>query len=199
MKIKFIFLLSFILIGSVNASAQVKKANILSIYLKLPNTLIEWVDPDGKEFNKQRRLEVIKKKDIKNGYMELNEDDGSSGFELALFNSKTGPMVAIVKEGMSVQNYKIVQEVNGNWTDITKEVFPDLSKELMIEKHLKSPAVASKVTRERLLQYAGSIHKLILPRKGTVIKVASGFDMEGVYNVPLFDIAFDGEKFLIKE
>lgn len=177
-----------------------KRKTILDYYLDVPNEFIQWVDPsgakgsDGKMFGRSRRLKAIKLKDIKNGYMELKEDDGSMGFELALFNSPDGPLMGIVKEGISVQTVTFVKLAGQNWIDVTKDVFPEIPIEDVIKRY-EEKIGDQKITPTFLRQYAGSIYGVVLPRKGAVIKIRALVDEEGVYGKELFEMKFNGKKF----
>ncbi len=190
---KFIILVVFTLLLTQNAFSK----NILDYYLSIPTEKLKWVDPEGKKFDKSRRLSVILIKDIDNGYIKIKGDDGSMETSIALFKFKSGDLIAITREGVSVQQFSIFMEKKKKWIEVTNKIFPKWDMDFLIKKFYEKKIFTKEVNEEYVRNWAGTVGIIVLPREGTDIKVISGIDTHDTYGKLLFEIKFDGTKFNI--
>jgi hypothetical protein len=190
MKLVKIFFSVMLIFISCNANAK----NILDYYLEIPAEKMGWMVEADKQPSSKERIDAIDIKDIKNGYLKLKADDGSEESTLALFQSKKGPILAIAREGVSVQQFWFLSP-DSNWKDITKEIFPEFSMNVIAELYKKNDVGQPRMDQKRIEACACSRYRIVLPREGKKIKIIAGIDEKNVWGKELATLEFDGEAF----
>lgn len=193
LSISFAFLLFAF---SVNSFSQQPKT-VTDFYLAMPSNVyatdIEGNAIKGKAAITKHRKSLIKTEDIKNGYLRL--EGGWEGWaEIALFKKKDGSyLIAQAESGCGPACEGLVKFFTykaGKWTDVTKQVFPNLT-----EAQVKQTFIGKKLD----LQENGTSHYFLLPQTGTTVKMACNMCSEDANNFTLMEFAWNGERFTVKK
>jgi len=131
------------------------------------------------------RRSIIKTEDIKNGY--LNLEGYSEGWgEVAIFKKKNGTYIVGVADstcGPECEGtLKFLTYQDGNWTDVTDEVFP-----MPGEEEVKSAFKSANLEEE-------NFYFFVLPRIGRTVKMSCGFHFDNEDTV-LMEFVWNGEQF----
>lgn len=184
------------MIFSASALAQQPKT-VTDYFLALPNdkysTDIEGKKITGKANLAKFRRSMIKIEDVKNGYLKL-EGPWEGWAEIALFKKKDGSyLIAHAESGcgpvcdglIKFYTYKA-----GKWTDVTKQVFPNLT-----EAQIKKAFTDKKIDTEE----NGLDSYYLLPQEGTTVKLACNQCSEEANDFVLMEFVWNGEKFTVKK
>lgn len=191
--ISFVFLLFAF---SSNSFSQQPKT-VTDFYLAMPSNVyatdIEGNAIKGKAAITKHRKSLIKTEDIKNGYLKL-EGAWEGWAEIALFKKKDGSYLIAQAEsgcGPACEGFvKFFTYKAGKWTDVTKQVFPNLT-----EAQVKQAFIGKKLD----LEENGTSHYFLLPQTGTTVKMACNMCSEDANNFTLMEFAWNGERFTVKK
>ena len=147
---------------------------IIDYFLSLPLDRLQIVDDETGLIKDVQALEkALATVDLKNGYLELQNKTILSKVTAALFKNKNGSKtVAVVFDGVSVQNVYAFRCEKGQWMEITKIFYPILSIEritrLYHEKNIKISGKAP--SAKDLSDVAHTLVRFRLPKQGTTIE-----------------------------
>ncbi len=198
MKKNLVLFSLFLLFFSVNVFAQKQTKTVTDFYLAMPSdvysTDIEGNKITGKAALEKHRKSLIKTEDIKNGYLNL-EGAWEGWAEIALFKKKDGSYLIAQAEsgcGPACEGFiKFFTFKSGKWTNVTKQVFPNLS-----ETQIKQAFITKKVD----LEENGLSHYFVLPQQGTTVKMACNMCNNGDgEHFTLMEFTWNGDKFSVKK
>ncbi len=182
---------------SINSFAQTPRT-VTDFYLAMPSdvysTNMEGNKVTGKAALTKLRRSMLKVEDIKNGYLKI-EGAWEGWAEIALFKKKDGSYLIAQAEsgcGPACEGFiKFFTFKNGKWTDVTEQVFPNLS-----EEQIKQAFTAKNVDPEE----TGLSHYFLLPQKGTTVKMACNMCSDGdEEHFTLMEFNWNSEKFSVKK
>lgn len=200
MKKLFISFALLIFAFSVDSFAQQPKT-VTDFYLAMPSDVYSTNNEGNKVTGKaaltKLRKSLIKVEDIKNGYLKL-EGAWEGWAEIALFKKKDGNYLIAQAEsgcGPACEGFvKFFTYKAGKWTDVTNQVFPNLS-----EAQVKQAFASKKVD----LEDEGMSYYFLLPQVGTTVKMACNMCENGETSespdLVLMEFTWNGEKFSIKK
>jgi hypothetical protein len=177
-----ILLFSFILFGQNNPSS------VYDYYLLLPDKYI-WTHPKSVK----ERSDLISVKDLKNGYLKLENTLWEGWGDIALFTkSDKKNLIAISMTGcgpVCAQEINILEYKENNWRNVTNTVFPKCATAFLHEQYIKF-FKKDYENKDIPILY-------VLPRYGTSIEVITqGVATEG-RTVKLATIKFINDKFVL--
>ena len=178
------------------SNSQVR--NVTDYFLDAPSQLLGMIDDTtGKDLAQGARSSLIKLRDDHNGYLQVEGNALISKFNLALFNMKDGShLLGIQEMGGSVAQIRFLRRTPaGQWNDATREVWPTISQEFIIDRFLKIFPKAGKSIVNKVNTRGGSTVYYELPRNGTTIIAKSWIDETEFYGKELFKIRFNRERF----
>jgi hypothetical protein len=195
MKKRFMLLTLIILATTTLVSAQSK--TVTDYYLAMPGDVYSTNIEGNKITNKAAltkfRKSLIKTENIKNGYLKL-EGTWEGWAEIALFKKKDGSyLIAQAESGCGpacLGFIKFFTYKAGKFTDVTKQVFPNLTDEQI------NRAFASKNINT---EENGTSHYYLLPQKGTTVKMACNMCNDGDEDFTLIEFVWNGDKFTVKK
>jgi hypothetical protein len=180
-------------------SAQPK--TVTDYYLAMPNNVYS-TDMEGNKITSKPTLtkfrkSLIKIEDIKNGYLKL-EGTWEGWAEIALFKKTDGQyIIAQAENGCGpacVGFVKFWTYTAGKWTEITKQVFADLS-----EKTAAKAFNAKKPAADEAADEKGFSFYYLLPRQGKTLKVACNeCTQSGAEDFVFMEYEWNGAKFVKK-
>lgn len=116
----------------------------------------------------------IKSVDVKNGYLELQNESIIPKVSATLFYGKGGTKtVAVTSDGVSVQNYYAFVCKNNKWENNTKSFFPVFSFERLADLYKNKGIKISGhyLSAKEMSVVAHSLARFRLPTKGRAISV----------------------------
>lgn len=177
--------------GFQNVAAQKKKnpQTVSDYYLLLP------VENFAVLESVKNRRSIIKIEDTKNGYLRLESTDWEGWAEIALFRKTNREAVIAVEYvgcgpacdgALQFFAYK-----NGEWTDATMDVMPDLDDEDILAAYNR---IKTKDDEPHTLENMPNTYWK-LPQKGTNLKLVLGDESESGGET-LMSFAWNGKRFI---
>jgi len=189
--------------GLAQKPANQKSQNVLEYFIELNPSQIHVSERlQGKPFSEATLKPWLKKKDFKNGYLEIvpaitPHSEAPARIEVALFRSKpinSPPLLLVsVSQGSSDEVFAFQRALDTpKWTEVTASVLPKPSPD-------EFSAIFSRISPQGKFRPEYADHVAYrLPRKGTQIQVVSTIDEEKLYDVELYRLVFDGAQFSIQ-
>lgn len=189
--------LFFFLSLDATAFAECSKQNIekaiISILTQDSKPIV--IRDSGKALSASYLEKTIKTKDLKNGYLKIQDSDLISTYEAALFLGTQTSYVIFVGHGPSVQKLYSYKCTNGKWAADSaslSQLKPD-----PIPLYEKA-GLLKKITKDTVTQSAHSTIIYSLPQVGKDIVLTAGVNVENIYGAPLGKFTFDGTHFILK-
>jgi hypothetical protein len=112
---------------ALSAQAAEPPKNVVDFFMQLPSSLFGPADPAA-------RQALIKKKDLKNGYLELSSIEWEGAGLFTIFRKSDGSMLSALEMwncGPACSyDTRFFDLVDGKWTEVTKTVRPTLPTEM---------------------------------------------------------------------
>lgn len=189
------------------SSGSCQTQNVVQAFTDVSLKSELFVRDSGQKLTESYLVKAIKIKDVKNGYLELNDKDINNRSEAALFKGKSRRnFLAIVISGGSSDRALLFacDATGGKWTPHQHPLFSEISRENAILLYKKRGFVGlplvelgkgRKLDEAVLSDYAGSLVSFKLPRVGRTIKRLATLDDSSVFGKTLDEFEFDGESF----
>jgi hypothetical protein len=176
------------------------RLNIQDYFSEIASTKYQVFDDErGQLTSKSDLIKAIKVQDVKNGYLELQNETILTSISAALFRKPDKPpIVVILDEGASVQNMNVFICKGHQWLDRSKESLPSFSS-MESANFYKSKGIkinGKDLSAEDLSKLAHSAIRYRLPKRGTEIEAYAGHP-ELSKDVLLFKLGLQGERFEI--
>jgi hypothetical protein len=188
------------LLSSLALAAPEKKRSLYDYYLELPPELMGLATTEGKPLDVDVKKRLVKRRDDRNGYLLLEKksiEAAERDVELALYlRKKSSPLVAMTTELGDRSALRFFTQVDGAWREVTEEVLPKIDDEFLDRMTRKK---YPKFPKDR--KFSDAAHAIVryqLPRKGTRIVATSLYEDRKVYGKKIFELHWDGERFVAK-
>jgi hypothetical protein len=177
--------------------------DLKELFLDIPPEHLTIVSSkDGRPFTREERAKLIKVVDQKNGYLEAvgnNDTDIFGGGYLALFKKKDSEWLIGWKfdsNGDGTEHIQFFTKKGNQWTDVTKDVLPSLTQDMVNRRFLEKSK--SKDKTKRLTDCASGTYAWKLPRYGTNLEVNVESDCWAGKGLSLWKLKFNGKTFEIQ-
>jgi hypothetical protein len=177
--------------------------SVLDFFLEVPGEKLPLVSAKtGKPLTQKEMKSLVQKEDAKNGYLSLKPGGAAEGFEggeVAQFMGADGSVLLVMTlpVGDSTTHILALKMLNGEWTDVTKDVLPALTEE-KVNARAQEKIPAFKKENKKLMDSASGTYAYVLPRKGTTIKVVVRSDAYSGPEVVLWEMPFDRKRFKLR-
>ncbi len=172
--------------------------NVKDYFLSIPHSKLRIAD-DHRGYLKsiEDRKDAIELIDLKNGFIELQNDTILSNTQIVLFRAKNKkPIIIVTSDGASVQNLYAFKCNKNKWFNVTETLIPKLSYQKTAELYNSKNIFPSKVATANTLEPV--VHTLVrykLPRYGKKIQAyASHPDLSDPESKILFEFVPPLEK-----
>jgi hypothetical protein len=176
--------------------------DLKELFLDIPAEHLTIVtSKDGKPLSRDERSKLIKLVDQKNGYLEAMGNDDTDifgGGYLALFKKKDGEWLIGWKfdsNGDGTEHIQFFTKKGSHWTDVTKDVLPNLTRDMVNRRFLEKSK--SKDKTKKLTDCASGTYAWKLPRYGTNLEVFVESDCWSGDRLILWKLKFNGSRFEI--
>jgi hypothetical protein len=184
----------FVLVCALASAAAAQLKTVTDYYLAMPPD-IYGLDHYGNPLKEKKEIEeyrrsLIRKEDIKNGYLRL-EGYWEGWAEIVLFRTKNGGVVIAHAEagcGPACSGYiNFYTYQAGKWTDVTDDIFPKVTE-----------AELEQLYRNNNLSVEESVYAyFLLPQVGDTIRLACN-ECSDQEHFTLLSFQWNGEKFVRK-
>ncbi|GEM_PF-6457685 len=157
-------------------------------------------DRDGRVFDQKSKLALIANQDEINGLIEIRSVEISSSYSIALVKKSPEAIVGFIEDGASVQHGpRFLTKRGKEWFDITEQVFPRITDAFILDRYRTKIPKESKLTIVDLEAAVHSPVRYAFYGNGQQILAYAGLRDDGTSKEELFNIQYDGSKFIIKK
>lgn len=165
--------------------------NVKDYFLSIPHTQLRIADDErGYLTSEKDRNKAIEILDIKNGFLELQNNTIISRTQIVLFRAKEKrPVILVNSDGVSVQNVYAFICTKDKWVNVTNILFPKLSYQEIAKLYNSKNALPGKTSSADTLEpVAHTLVRYKLPRFGKKIRAyASHPDINNPEETILFE------------
>ncbi len=198
-------ILLIFLISAPTAVRAESKPSLRKLFVDAPGDVLQVSSTkSGKPLTAAERAKLVTLDDRKNGYLTVKGTDDTDifgGGQLVLFKTKSGSFLLgwhVDSNGDGTENIQMFRKSGETWTDVTSEVLPKITAQMVDEK-MQQKVPAFKKAGKKLTDCASGTYAYKLPRQGTTVEVHVASDCYAGPKLVLWHLKFGGEQFTLAD